>query len=476
MKVMRYDSSKELSSIQDELVSQSNTRQRIGRAGRVQAGEYYSILTASVRRALPQSITTEMQRSDLQATVLQLKSMQLDASSVLANTPEPPLASKVLDSLKRLQSLGAIDSDGHLTTKGTIMSKLPITPWISNLIIQGIIYKCLDPLLTIAAIISTDRSPFSYNPAYVTEARSFIRKNYANNSNSDQLTALNAVSHAFNLFPNLERHHPSEFEGLFLKKSSLINIQKAMAQYYTILEQSGIYSSDSQYDFNTFSNNAAYVKAIFGKCLYPNAGKLCAKNVYKGNTYRPMRLTGNSVNSYGAQCEPDQVIAAEEVIAPTATEDTIPQTKSEIKNQQKIAELAIVQASLDKHVWKFDSVKMTSTSNAPTFPKLLMYQELHQIESNLFMRSTSEMSPLSYLLLTNSRIFFDSRRMDDDSLFVDNWMEMIVDGKSRNTISKFKASLLNYENVVVDKLHESGGRKAVEGSEIHDLLSTLIAQ
>lgn len=472
MKVNRFDSTKQISSIQDELVSQSNIRQRIGRAGRVQAGEYFSMISSKVKRSLPHSITSEIQRSDLQSTVLNLKSMLLDATLILATTPEPPLSLKVIDSLVKLEGIGAIDNNGDLTTKGIIMAKLPMSPWISNLIIQGIIYKCLDPLLTIAAIISSDRSPFSMDPAQMSETRQFIRKNYAGDSNSDQITSLNAIISIFNTHEHVDRLHHSEFDRLFLKKSAVLNIQKAMSQYYDILEQTGIYSQRSDYSFNLYSKNTEYVKSIFGKCLYPNIGRLNAKNVYKGKAHRSMRLTGGSVNSYSAQCEENENLnedLLESEVSDIILKDTPQVTELDQKHKFEVD-------LIDRYVWNFSLVPQPRATSTPIFPQLLMYQELHQIESTCFMRNTSEISPLAFLLLTPSRISNNSGNMNRESkkMIVDGWLDLELMGKTGITVNEFRVALEKYEGFVIEELQKSGGSDSVDGSELHCALNIIL--
>lgn len=447
MKLMRFDSSRELSSIKDELVSQSNTRQRIGRAGRVQKGEYFSMLPLKVKLALPLSITTEIQRSDLQSTVLQLKAMHFDAKEIIKAAPEAPDSSKIIDSITRLENIGALDSNGHLTSKGLLMSKLPMTPWISNLIIQGIIYKCLDPLLTIAAILSCDRTPFQYHPTQVIEARQYIRKNYALGSNSDQLTALNAIKYVTQR-PDFDQLKASDFDQMFLKRATVQNIIKAKAQYTQILEDAGILVPS--YDFDRFSSNVDYIKAIFGKSLLRNVAELAAKNVYKGK-YFQMRLTGSSVNSYGAQGQEEE-------------EDT------QIEGQDKIFDEAHVNE--DDSLWDFSRTSQSIVDHSSvTFAKLLVYQELHQVDRLMFMRNTSEITPLSVVLFSNSARISSGNRTE---ISTESGLRIGVSSFSvGKLLREFNQALIDYEDYVLTKLSDRHVN-VVEGDALHDVLHQLV--
>ena len=64
--------------------SQASANQRAGRAGRVRPGKCYRLTTQTLFRTLPLTGPPEMVRSDLAATVLQLK-----VGSVLQLEPNP---------------------------------------------------------------------------------------------------------------------------------------------------------------------------------------------------------------------------------------------------------------------------------------------------------------------------------------------------------------------------------------------------
>lgn len=111
---------------------------------------------------------------------------------------EPPSKQSIIDSIKRLQDVGAFDSECVLTPLGHHLAALPVNVRIGKLIVFGAIFCCVDSALTIAACLS-HKSPFisSFDKKHQVNAK---RKEFAT-ANSDQLTILRAykVKHNNNL-------------------------------------------------------------------------------------------------------------------------------------------------------------------------------------------------------------------------------------------------------------------------------------
>jgi len=84
-----------------------------------------------------------MQRSDLAAAILQLKALGID-NVLRFNFPSAPPSKNLVTGLELLYALGAIDSNGDLTTPlGLTMAEMPLEPVLAkSLIVSGIdIYK-----------------------------------------------------------------------------------------------------------------------------------------------------------------------------------------------------------------------------------------------------------------------------------------------------------------------------------------------
>ncbi|XP_022087605.1 putative ATP-dependent RNA helicase DHX57 [Acanthaster planci] len=194
MKEKRYDSSKGMESLETTWVSRANALQRKGRAGRVTEGVCFHLFTANTyQHHLREQPIPEIQRIPLEQLVLRIKILPLfkgmSAQGVLSNLLEPPPTSNIQDAILRLQNLGALDKDEGLTSLGYHLASLPVDVRIGKLMLFGAIFRCLDPVLTIAASLSF-KSPF---------VAPFDKRDHADKKrlefaigNSDHLTLLRA--------------------------------------------------------------------------------------------------------------------------------------------------------------------------------------------------------------------------------------------------------------------------------------------
>lgn len=100
--------------------------------------------------------TPEMLRLSLQELVLRIKKCDLGAAEqVLSEALDPPLIKNVQRAVQSLVDVKALTPSEQLTPMGKQLAKLPLDISLGKLILFGCIFKCLDPALTIAAILSS---------------------------------------------------------------------------------------------------------------------------------------------------------------------------------------------------------------------------------------------------------------------------------------------------------------------------------
>ena len=101
---------------------------------------------------------------------------------------EPPTKESISSAIKRLQDVGAFDSEYILTPLGHHLAALPVNIRIGKLILFGVIFCCLDSALTIAACLS-HKNPFTI--PFEKKNEIDVKQQFFT-ANSDQLTILKA--------------------------------------------------------------------------------------------------------------------------------------------------------------------------------------------------------------------------------------------------------------------------------------------
>jgi HrpA-like RNA helicase len=166
-KESRFDEKTQYNTLQDDFASQSSAMQRRGRAGRVRSGTCYCLLSRCSFESLPLHSQPELLRISLEEVCLNVLALQLgDPLAFLSNALTPPTDSAVINSLNVLANLNAALDSGpehslerwSITPLGYHLAALPVNPRIGKLILYGILFSCVDPVLTIAA--SLEKSPF----------------------------------------------------------------------------------------------------------------------------------------------------------------------------------------------------------------------------------------------------------------------------------------------------------------------------
>ncbi|XP_062529594.1 putative ATP-dependent RNA helicase DHX57 isoform X1 [Bombyx mori] len=291
MKEKRFDSNRNMESLDLVWVSRANAKQRKGRAGRVMPGVCVHLYTSHrYHHHLLEQPVPEIHRVPLEQLVLKIKILPLfkDMSTheVLGKTIEPPMKQNVDGALCRLQDVGALDKAFVLTALGKHLAALPVDVRIGKLMLFGAIFCCVDSALTMAAFLS-HKSPFVAPFGKKGEADA-KRREFAC-SNSDQLTTLKAYrkwqqamkssTYAALVFANEN----------FLSHKTLLMLADIKHQLLGLLASIGFVpdmpalrkkmrkdsvASLTGDELNTNGNNDKLLAAILCAALYPNVVKV----------------------------------------------------------------------------------------------------------------------------------------------------------------------------------------------------------
>ncbi|XP_049875313.1 putative ATP-dependent RNA helicase DHX57 [Pectinophora gossypiella] len=291
MKEKRFDSNRNMESLDLVWVSRANAKQRKGRAGRVMPGVCVHLFTSHrFHHHLLEQPVPEIHRIPLEQLLLKIKILPLfqdmSVHEVLGKTIEPPSKPNIDGALLRLRDVGAVDTAFALTPLGRHLAALPVDVRIGKLMLFGAIFCCVDSALTMAACLS-HKNPFVAPFGKKSEADA-KRREFAC-SNSDQLTTLRAYrrwqqamkhsNHAAIVFANEN----------FLSHKTLLMLADIKHQLLGLLADIGFVPDmpamrkkmrkDSVLAFtgdelNSNGNNDKLLAAILCAALYPNVVKV----------------------------------------------------------------------------------------------------------------------------------------------------------------------------------------------------------
>ena len=149
----RHDPRRGIDILYTDRVCCSSADQRAGRAGRTSAGVCVRLWTRLEQERKPRSFEPELLRADLAEPLLLLLSLGIRKPDIF-----PWLDAPDVDALRQaqrlLESLGATDSLGALTTDGTSMSRLPLHPRLGRLLLEAARRACLPRACLWGAIVS----------------------------------------------------------------------------------------------------------------------------------------------------------------------------------------------------------------------------------------------------------------------------------------------------------------------------------
>lgn len=125
-----------MSRLETRRISRASAEQRSGRAGRVSAGRCYRLWSEGAHRSLAAQTPAEILEADLAPLALELAQWgSRDIVSMRWLDPPPPAMLAAAREL--LQRLGALRSDGTLTSQGRKLGDWPLHPRLAHLLLEA---------------------------------------------------------------------------------------------------------------------------------------------------------------------------------------------------------------------------------------------------------------------------------------------------------------------------------------------------
>ena len=253
-KEMQWNEEKYMYSLKTTWVAQANICQRKGRAGRTRPGESYHFITKKDYSRLNVYPVPEIRRTSLEQAIILSKTYNSEKiNDFFSNMLEKPSDVAMSGALSSLQSLGILDEDENLTGLGKRITKFSLDPKLCRALVFSTIFQCLNPILNIIVMFTTD------NELAVTSLadKSDMRKQKQQfHETSDHIATLE-------YFARLKGDNNNPLSGDNHKRRTIRMIKQICELHITELVESGILGTESDCDaVNTYTGNRELIRAV----------------------------------------------------------------------------------------------------------------------------------------------------------------------------------------------------------------------
>lgn len=303
----RYDQVRRITKLQCTWISKSNSKQRAGRAGRVQNGDYYALFSKARYEAMRGIGLPEMLRSDLQEICLDIKAQAFRSPirEFLAEAIEPPSAKAVDASVVALQGLEALTDEEQLTPLGRLLASLPVHPSLGKMIVLGVVFRCLDPMLILGA--AGAGRPIFMTPLGARRESDEVRAKFAQGTGSDHIALINAFRE---LRQTRDRSGPQQMQQLafanYLHMGAFKLMEQTARQIEEILVDAGLipftaprdrYKSELGHpNLNENATKVPLIKALALAGMHPNLAVTMFSRIYRTPGERGAMIHPSSIN------------------------------------------------------------------------------------------------------------------------------------------------------------------------------------
>ncbi|KAA6424000.1 MAG: putative ATP-dependent RNA helicase DHX36-like [Trebouxia sp. A1-2] len=288
LKEKSYDPYTGVSTLQAAWVSRASEKQRRGRAGRCQPGVAFHCYSRTRSQALAELQLPELKRSPLDELCLQVKLLEGAASgpsvaSFLGRAVEPPVDAAVRNALRLLEDIGAIQEGSEALTKlGRHLAALPLPPRVGKMLLFGVMFGCLDPVLTVACCMAY-RDPWVL-PVEAGARQAAIRAKQGLAQGAGGASDHLALVKAFNGWSAARRagQERGYCSSNFLSSSTMMMVNGMRTQLLGELQVRGLVESLASASMS--AADGGLVRSVLACGFYPLVGRLLP---VKGNQGGP---------------------------------------------------------------------------------------------------------------------------------------------------------------------------------------------
>ena len=303
-----YDQIRRITQLKCTWISKSNSKQRAGRAGRVQNGHYYALFSKERYNSMRAIGLPEMLRADLQEVCLDIKAQAFKSPirDFLAEAIEPPSPKAVDASVMNLQALEALTDDEKITPLGRLLASLPVHPSLGKMIVLGVIFRCLDPMLLLGAA-AAERALFT-NPLRARGEALAARMSFVQGSGSDHIAIINAMRNLRHLGLQRGQNAVWDFtQRYYIHLGAFKSIDATARQIAEILVEAGLIPATPVHarsngelgppSLNENSYKVPIIKALALAGLHPNLAVANGGRTFRTPRERTALVHPSSINA-----------------------------------------------------------------------------------------------------------------------------------------------------------------------------------
>uniref|UniRef100_A0A8B9U0L9 ATP-dependent RNA helicase DHX29 n=1 Tax=Anas zonorhyncha TaxID=75864 RepID=A0A8B9U0L9_9AVES len=277
----RYHESSQMSSLEETFVSKASALQRQGRAGRVRDGFCFRMYTRDRFESFMEYSVPEILRVPLEELCLHIMKCNLGSpEDFLSRALDPPQPQVIGNAMNLLRKIGACQlTEPKLTPLGQHLAALPVNVKIGKMLIFGAIFGCLDPVATLAAVM-TEKSPFTTPIGRKDEAD--LAKSSLAMAVSDHITIYKAYLGWKKARQEGGYHAEMTYcRRNFLNRTSLLTLEDVKQELIRVVRAAGFAAPTTQHQWDGSGatqclslHEIALLKAVLTAGLYDNIGKI----------------------------------------------------------------------------------------------------------------------------------------------------------------------------------------------------------
>lgn len=299
-RLLEYSKGLPTNTLYRKWISRSNVAQRAGRVGRVQPGEYYGVYSSDRLASMdPYPEPDALDSGTLQLLCLRARNHfpKLPIDKFFSKWLSPPPEKDIIAALDHLKAIGGLSPDLRVTAIGQALSLMNVDPSVGKMILLGVLFRCLDPIMKSAAVMTMHMSPWGVPEDIAGQGRvAQLRRAYAVGTNSDVVSTMNAYQDFCTI-----RNEDGEVEAIrwaeerYMLVPRFESFDRISTKLESQLKRLSIFDKYDREGFNQQSNKPGLVKALVSVGLYPNIA--VHEESYRFVVQRgvPVTLSGQSV-------------------------------------------------------------------------------------------------------------------------------------------------------------------------------------